>query len=65
MSFFLDTVDQWRNMRGGGQGGRVPPETFQREILGDLSGKIRQGKKVKKWEILRKMRKNGKTKDGN
>ena len=26
---------------------------------------MRQGKKVKKWEILKKMRKNGKKKDEN
>ena len=32
---------QWRNRRGA----ECPPETFHREIFGDLSGKMRQGKK--------------------
>ena len=40
---------------GGGGGGRwaaCPPETFHREIFGDLLGKMRQGKKDKKWEMI-------------
>ena len=40
-------VKQWRN-RGGG--GRVPPETSDREISADLPGKNRQGKKEKGWK---------------
>ena len=35
---------------GGGQGAECPPETFHREIVGDKSGKMRQGKKTKKVE---------------
>ena len=38
---------------GGGQGGRVPPETTYGEIFADLPGKKRKGKKEKgemeKW----------------
>ena len=29
---------------GGGEGDRVPPETSDREICADVSGKERQGK---------------------
>ena len=44
---------------GGGRGGRVPPpETSDREIFADVSGKKRQGKKgkgvkieTKRWKI--------------
>ena len=48
-----------------GRGAECPPKTFYREIFCDYSGKMRQGEKVKKWEILRKMRKNGKKQDEN
>ena len=41
---------------GGGQGGRVPPpETSDREIFADVSGKKRQGKKGK-WVKIEKKR---------
>ena len=41
---------QWRNRRGWGRG-RVPPETSDREIFADVSGKKkRQGKKGKRGE---------------
>ena len=43
----LCTQMQWRNRRGSG-GGRVPPETSEREIFADVSGK--KGKEVKIWE---------------
>ena len=39
---------------GGGQGGRVPPETSDREIFADVSGKKRQGKKGKGVKIEKK-----------
>ena len=37
---------------GGGQGQSAFPETFQWEIFGDKSGKMRQGKKLKKMESV-------------
>ena len=43
---------QWRNGRGAG--GRVPPETSDREISTDLPGKKRQGKREKGWKLRRK-----------
>ena len=49
----------------GGGGAECPPETFHQEIFGHQSGKMRQGKKVQIWEMLTKMRKNGKKKDEN
>ena len=42
---------------GGGQGGRVPPETSDREIFADVSGKKGQGKKGKGVKIEKKRRK--------
>ena len=42
---------------GGGQGGRVPPETSDREISADLSGKKRQGRNVKGMKVEKKRRK--------
>ena len=44
-------------LTGGGQGGSVPPQTFDREISADLPGKERQEKKGK-WS-----RKEGKSKN--
>ena len=41
--------DQWRNRRGG-RGQSAPPETSDREIFADVSGKKRQGKKGKRGE---------------
>ena len=36
----LTAHNQWRNRRGGqGAGGRVPPETSDREISAELPGK--------------------------
>ena len=46
---------QWRNRWG--QGGRVPPETSDREIFADVSGEKRQGKKWKRGNIEKKRRK--------
>ena len=51
------TTNQWRNFYlGGGAGGRVPPppETSDREIFADVSGKKRQGKKGKGVKIEKK-----------
>ena len=42
---------------GRGAGGKVPPETSDREISADLSGKKRQGKKGKGVKIEKKRRK--------
>ena len=36
---------------GGGAGGRVPPETSDREIFADVSGKKKQGKEGKGAKI--------------
>ena len=51
---------------GGGQGGRLPPYTSDREISADLPGKERQGKKgkcrKKKENLKREGRKGGKLK---
>ena len=47
-------------MGGAGAGGRVPPGTFHREIFGEKSGKMRQGKKGKN-KMYRKMRQGGKS----
>ena len=44
---------QWRNRRGG-RGAECPPETSDREIFADVSGKKRQGKKGKWWKLSRK-----------
>ena len=44
---------QWRNRRG--VGGRVPPETSDRQISADLPGKKRQGKKGKGVKIQKKI----------
>ena len=52
-------------VKGGGQGVECPPETFHREIFGDILGKMRKGKKVRKLKILRKMRKSGTVKEEN
>ena len=64
----LPAAHQWRN-RQGGAGGRVPPETFHREIFGDKSGKKRQGKKVRKMENVvvnvEESEENGKGKEEN
>ena len=49
-------VAQWHNRRG--QGAECPPETSDREISADISGKKRQGKKEKGGGELR--RKEGK-----
>ena len=48
---------QGRNRPGGGQGGRVPPDTSDREIFADVSGKKRQGKKGEGVKIEKKRRK--------
>ena len=40
----------WRNRRGGGAGGRVPPETSDREFFADVSGKKETRKKGKRGE---------------
>ena len=45
---------QWRNRRGAG-GQSAPPETCDREIFADISGKKRQGKK-RKWVKIEKKR---------
>ena len=45
---------QWRNRRGAGGGQSAPPETSDREIFADVSGKKRQGKKGKGWKLSRK-----------
>ena len=48
---------QWRNRRwGGGEGAECPPETCDREIFADVSGKIMQGKKGKGMKMRMKMR---------
>ena len=39
---------------GGGAGAECPPETFNREIFGDKSGKMREGKNVEEDEEKRK-----------
>ena len=44
---------QWRNRWGGGRG-QSAPETSDREIFADVSGKKRQGKKGKGWKLRRK-----------
>ena len=41
---------QWRNRRGAG-GAECPPETSDRDIFADVSGKKRQGKKGKGVKI--------------
>ena len=41
-------MDQWRNRRGGGAVGRLPPETSDRESFADIPGKDKEGKK-EKW----------------
>ena len=39
---------QWRKISGvTGEGGRVPPDIFHREIFDDLPGKEGQGRKLK------------------
>ena len=56
----MSTDMQWRNRRGGGgqgQGAECPPETSDREIFADVSGKKRQGKKGKGVKIEKKRRK--------
>ena len=45
--------EQWRN-RQGGRGQSAPPETSDREIFADVSGKKRQGKKGKGVKIEKK-----------
>ena len=47
----------WAVASQAGVGGRVPPETSDREILADVSGKKRQGKKGKGVKIEKKRRK--------
>ena len=42
---------------GGEQGGRVPPETSDREIFADVSGKKRKGENGKGVKIEKKRRK--------
>ena len=54
VSFFM-TEYQWCNRQGAG--GRVPPETSDREICADLPGKKRQGKKGKELKIEKKRKK--------
>ena len=59
---------QCRNRLGRqGAGGRVPPETSDREIFADVSGKRRQGKKGKEVKMDKKRRKivNGKVENWN
>ena len=46
-------LHQWRNRRGAG-GQSAPPETSDREIFADVSGKKRQGKKGKGVKIEKK-----------
>ena len=41
----------------GGQGAECPPETFDREIFADVSGKNRQEKKGKGVKIEKKRKK--------
>ena len=57
---FPDTV-QWCNRLGGGerqgQSAPPPPETSDREIFADVSGKKRQGKKGKGVKVEKKRRK--------
>ena len=48
--------------RGGGAGGRVPPQTSDREIFADVSGKKRQAKKGKGVKIEKKRSQNVKGK---
>ena len=45
---------QWHNRRGGGgkRGQSAPPETSDREMFADVSGKKRQGRKGKRGENL-------------
>ena len=58
-SSYVDCNAQWLNRRGGGgRGAECPPETSDREISADLSGKERQGNKGK-WS-----RKEGKANKG-
>ena len=44
---------QWRNRRGAG-GQSAPPETSDREIFVDVSGKKRQGENGKGVKLRRK-----------
>ena len=43
----------------------APQRLSTGNFFGDKLGKMRQGKKVRKWEMLKKMRKNGKGKEEN
>ena len=43
---------------GGGQGAECPPETSDREMFGDLSGKKREGKNLKRGETVEEKKKN-------
>ena len=45
-----------------GEGAKCPPETFHRDFFADLSGKTRQGKKVKKMENVEESEEKGKGK---
>ena len=49
-----DMQGEGSGVTGGGQGGRVPPETCDWEIFADVSGKKRQGKKEKGVKIEKK-----------
>ena len=51
----VTTCVQWRNRRG--RGGEVPPETSDREISANLTGKKWQGKMVKGAKIEKKRKK--------
>ena len=48
---------QGSGVTGRGAGGRVPPETSDRNIFAAVSGKERQGKKGKGVKIEKKRRK--------
>ena len=60
LNFYKSIGTDWTRTRnlltsgvtGGGQGDRVPPQTSDREIFADVSGKKRQGKKGKRGENL-------------
>ena len=55
-SFYMENGDK-QCCNKWGVGGRVPPETSDREISADLLGKKRQGKKGKGVKIEKKRRK--------
>ena len=69
--FLQSNIGRWKDgaqisdVTGGGQGGRVPPETSDREIFADVSGKKRQGKKGKRGENWEEKVENWKLKQEN